>query len=261
MRNQKKSHELIRQNEQIVKKSQKHDANLQKNSTLYFQVGLIVCLLAAYGLLEMKFETEVSTYAGNPPLDEPYSIDIPIIKPEPPTFEEPVEQKQSKQPDKFIQVTDDTPINPIIDPPKDPIVNVSPPINPDDISVPDIDEEVFIPVNFVEVVPIYPGCEKKKSNNERRKCMSEKINKLIQRKFDTDLGSELGLSGKQVIRTQFKIDKNGKVNDIRIRGTHPALEKEAERVINIIPEMTPAKQQNKNVGIIYTLPIVFQVNN
>jgi len=51
----KKSHDTIRQNGQVVQKSQKHDANLQKNSTLYFQVGLIVCLLAAYGLLEMKF--------------------------------------------------------------------------------------------------------------------------------------------------------------------------------------------------------------
>ena len=59
MSNPKKTHELIRQNEQIVKKSQKHDANLQKNSTLYFQVGLIICLFMVYGLFEMKFESEI----------------------------------------------------------------------------------------------------------------------------------------------------------------------------------------------------------
>jgi protein TonB len=75
------------------------------------------------------------------------------------------------------------------------------------------------------------------------------------------LGSELGLSGKQVIRTQFKIDKTGRINDIQVRGTHPDLEKEAERVINIIPEMTPGKQVDKNVGVIYTLPIIFHAQD
>ncbi|WP_303318654.1 energy transducer TonB [Flavivirga abyssicola] len=245
-----------------MKKSQKHDANLQKNTTLYFQIGLIVCLLAVFGLLEMKFETNVPTYGGDPPLDEPYSIDIPIVKPELPTIKEPIEQKQKKQSNTYVEVPDDTPVDPVIDKPLDPIVNTNPPIDPDDINLVDKPPvEVFIPVNLVQVVPIYPGCEKKKSNDERRKCMSKKIDKLIQRKFDTDLGSEFGLSGRQVIRTLFKIDKNGKITDIRIRAPHPGLEKEAERIINIIPEMTPAKQQNKNVGVTYTLPIVFDVHN
>ncbi|AUP78890.1 energy transducer TonB [Flavivirga eckloniae] len=259
MRNQKKSHELIRQNEEIVKKSQKHDANLQKNSTLYFQVGLIICLLAVYGLFEMKFETKISTYAGNLPLEDPYTIEIPVIKPEVQAVKETVKRKRIENPKKFIEVPNDEPINPIIDEPVEPIVNNGAPINPEDINLPVIDEEVFIPVDFVQVVPIFPGCEKKKSNPERRKCMTKELNKLIKNKFDRDLGREFGLKGKQVIRTQFKIDKTGKVTDVRVRGSHPALEKEAERVINIIPKMTPAKQQKENVGVMYTLPIVFQV--
>ncbi len=261
MSNQKKTHELIRQNEQTVKKSQKHDANLQKNTTLYFQIGLIVALLAAFGLLEMTFKTTIPTYGGSPSLDEPYSIDIPIVKPELPTIEKPIEQNQKKPSNKYVEVPDDVPINPIIeDAPKDPIVNNGPP-DPRDIVVIEEPEDVYVPMNLVQIVPLYPGCEKKKSNDAKRKCMSEKINKLIQRKFDTDLGSEYGLSGKQIIRTMFKIDKNGKVTDIRIRAPHPVLEKEAERVINIIPEMTPAKQQDKNVGVTYTLPIVFEIQN
>jgi protein TonB len=91
--------------------------------------------------------------------------------------------------------------------------------------------------------------------------MSEKITKLVQTKFDVELASELGLSGKQTIQTQFKIDKTGRVIDIKTRGTHPELEKEAQRVINNIPEMIPGKQRDKNVGVIYSLPIVFQVQN
>src|SRR5690606_12094357 len=61
------------------------------------------------------------------------------------------------------------------------------------IDVPDEVEPVFSTFD-VEKVPIYPGCESAKTNEERRKCMSEKLAMLIQRRFDKDLASELGLS-------------------------------------------------------------------
>ncbi len=89
--------------------------------------------------------------------------------------------------------------------------------------------------------------------------MSEKISKLIRKKFNPDLADGLGLSGKQKIDVQFKIDKTGKVTDIKTRAPHARLEKEAERVINKIPQMTPGRQSNKNVGVIYSLPIIFKV--
>ncbi|MDO5974640.1 energy transducer TonB [Flavivirga jejuensis] len=243
-----------------MKKSQKHDANLQKNSTLYFQIGLILCLLAAFGLLEAEFETTIPTYVDKSPIDEPYSIDIPIIKPETPVIQEPVEQKQRKQSSKLVEVPDDIPINPIIDnKPEDPTVKDNLPIDPDDINLAEVEEDVFIPLNLVQVVPIYPGCEKKKSNDERLKCMSGKITKLIQRKFNgNDIAIDYGLTGTQKIHVQFKIDKTGQVTNIRTRASHPKLADEAERVINIIPEMLPAKQQDKNVGVMYTVPIVFR---
>tara|TARA_R110002049_G_scaffold17238_3_gene67402 strand:- start:2613 stop:3386 length:774 start_codon:yes stop_codon:yes gene_type:complete len=257
MNDPKKTHELIRQNEQIVKKSQKQDANLQKNTILYFQVGLIVCLLSVFGLFEMKFETTIPNYGDLKPLDGPTYIDVPLIKPFKPTFEEPVKQKKVIHSEKFKEVPNDSELEKFVDPVID-----TPNINPDFrglIDEPDpVDDVIFI---NVEVVPIYPGCENKKTNDDKRKCMSDKITKLVQKKFDTDLASELGLSGKQVIRTQFKIDKTGRVIDIKARGTHPELEKEAQRVIDKIPEMIPGKQRDKNVGVIYSLPIVFQVQN
>lgn len=262
MSNPKKTHKLILQNEKIVKKSQKHDVNLQKNSTLYFQIGLIVCLLAAYGLFEMKLETNIPQVAKVIPLDEPYSINIPVIKEEKPVAKEPVKQKQSKKSNDFIEVPDDTPDNPFKDEPKDPIINSTPDINPNfDGLIDEPEDESPIPYAFIQQVPIYPGCENKKSNDAKRKCMSDKITKLVQRKFDTELAGELGLTGKQVIRTEFKIDKTGHVIDIKARATHPKLKEEAERVINKIPEMIPGKQNDKNVGVIYNLPIVFQVHN
>jgi protein TonB len=50
------------------KKSQKHDVNLQTNSTLYFQIGLILCLLGTYALFEMQFVDQkilIDTYETN----------------------------------------------------------------------------------------------------------------------------------------------------------------------------------------------------
>jgi periplasmic protein TonB len=257
----KKTHEPILQNEEIVKKSQKHDANLQKNSTLYFQIGLIVCLLAAYGLLEMKFEKEIPKITEVIPRDITYVDEAPIFKPEVAVVNEPVEQPKVKTPtEEFKEVPNDTPD--IFKDDTSKPAESKPVLNPGDVTVikPPVDIP-DLPFDKVEVVPVYPGCENKKTNEDRRKCMSDKITKLIQRKFDTGLGGELGLSGKQVIRTQFKIDKTGHVIDVKVRGTHPDLENEAKRVINIIPEMKPGKQGNNNVGVIYSLPIIFEVQN
>ncbi|AXP81058.1 Gram-negative bacterial tonB protein [Mariniflexile rhizosphaerae] len=261
MSNSKKTHEPIRQNGEIVKKSQKHDANLRKNSSLYFQIGLIVCLLAAYGLLEMKFEKAIPKIADIQPPNVTYVAEMPLFRPEVAVVEEPVKQKASKPKNDDYEVVPDTAPD-VFDKPEKPTVSVVKPLNTGDVTLVDkpVEPEDVI-FEKIEQVPIYPGCEKKKTNDEKRKCMSDKITQLIQKKFNTNLGGELGLSGKQVIRTQFKIDKTGHVKDIQVRGTHPDLEKEAARVINIIPEMTPGKQRDKNVGVIYTLPIVFQVQD
>ena len=262
MSNQKKTHELIRQNEQNVKKPQKHDANLRKNSTLYFQIGLIICLFLVYGLFEMKFETDIPVESGY--VYEPTTEEIRIENFS--VYVEPVEEMKS-EPQKSIKI-----INKIIEVDNNEdlkeVFNIKTPdenttsdaigINDIVVDSPPIDETPFDFIS-VEEVPVYPGCENRTTNLAKRKCMSEKITKLVQKKFNTNLGSELGLSGKQVIRTQFKIDKTGHVTEIKTRGTHPDLEEEAARVINKIPEMTPGKQRDKNVGVIYTLPIVFSV--
>lgn len=261
MSNQKKTHELIRQNEQIVKKSQKHEANLQKNSTLYFQIGLIVCLLAAFGLLEMNFETTIPNYGTTGcPIVEPDFVHIPVIKDKAPALEEPVKQKRVKNPEKFVEVEDDTPELAFFDKPKE-TKNDLPDFNPEDLNpLPNEPEDVNVPYAFIQNVPIYPGCEKEKNNFDRKKCMSEKIGRLIQRKFaGSDIASDYGLTGRQRINVQFTIDKTGHVTDIKTQAPHPKLKDEAVRVINFIPEMTPGKQNNEDVGVIYTLPIIFQV--
>ncbi|MAZ27435.1 MAG: blaR1 peptidase M56 [Cytophagaceae bacterium] len=123
-----------------------------------------------------------------------------------------------------------------------------------------LDETIIedVPYSVVETVPAYPGCEGL-DNATAKKCMSMKITQMVNREFNTNLGKELGLKGVNRIYVRFKIDANGDIVDIGARGPHPALEAEAKRVINMLPAMTPGKQRGKNVGVLYSLPIVFQV--
>ena len=123
-----------------------------------------------------------------------------------------------------------------------------------------VEEEIAdVPFAVIENVPIYPGCEKESGNEAKKKCMSSKISEFINKKFNSDLASDLGLEGRQRIAVQFKIDKNGKVVDVRARAPHPRLEKEAVDVVQSLPDMTPGKQRGKPVGVLYSLPIVFDI--
>jgi len=264
MNNLKKSHDSVRQNEKNVQKSQKHDANLQKNSTLYFQVGLILCLLASYGALEMSFASAGNNYT--PPMeiaDEDYVYVMPdfvIEKVEEPEVEQKKQQPKPKDPE--LKIVDNTTKEKEL---IDKIVKVVVPVNKKvaiSIEDPSLDvEPVEEPVNILAVqkVPIYPGCEKETNNVDRRKCMSNKLGKLIQRKFDTEIASELGLSGKQQIFVSFKINKQGEVEILKTRAPHRLLDKEAKRVVGKIPTMQPGKNDNNPVEVLYMLPIKFDI--
>ncbi len=117
-----------------------------------------------------------------------------------------------------------------------------------------------VPFAVIDQVPVFPGCEDLGSNEAQKKCMSDKITDYVNKNFNTGLGKELKLSGTNRIIVQFKIDKNGNIADARARAPHPALEEEALRVINGIPQMKPGKQDGEEVGVMYSLPIVFQVS-
>jgi periplasmic protein TonB len=245
-----------------VKKSQKHDANLQKNSTLYFQIGLILCLLGTYALFEMQFQSHKITISDDKAETEVISTDyvkpfiVEVIEPE---KVEPKVERSKEIFEKIEPIEDDKDVveTQLVssDDKKDDFVPTS--IDDiDDTSKP-VEPLKPIPFKLIEKVPVYPGCEKYKTNDKRKKCMSSKLTKLINRRFNTGIAGDYGITGVQRISTVFTIDKNGKVTDVIIRGPHPALEKEPERLIKKIPQMEPGLQRNVPVGVVYTLPIVF----
>ena len=89
------------------------------------------------------------------------------------------------------------------------------------------------------MVPSFPGCEG--TNEELKECLSKKMGRFIQKKFNSDLANELGLSpGIQRIYTVFKIDKTGNIIDVKIKAVHKRLEKEGIRVVGLLPNMKPS---------------------
>jgi protein TonB len=220
--------------------------------------------LATYGLFEMQFQDKI-IMPDSITIDEVATIDVA------PNYQVEVVQKKDPEPiversrelrDVYKEVKNDEPIveAKIFTP--DAPKPTTEPVKIGDIKTVEKPEDIpIVDFKVVEVVPIFPGCERKKTNEERRKCMSKKITKLVNNKFNTDIANEYGISGLQKISTQFTVDKNGNITDIKIRGPHPALEKEAKRVINEIPSMKPGLQQDKPVGVIYNLPIKFLAKN
>jgi protein TonB len=231
-------------------------ADVSRNGSIYFAVGLLVMLFISNQLINYKTYDKLDIDIGSLDLEKEIEQEIPIIDlklPPPPPPPPPVAPQ-------VIDIVDDeeeveeTVIESTETDQEDEILDV------EDVEVEDVYEDVEVPFSVIENVPEYPGCEKG-SNADKRKCMSDKIAKFVQRKFNTDLAGDLGLSGKQRINVIFKIDKNGNVTGVRSRAPHPRLEKEAARVINLLPKMKPGRQRGKAVVVPYSLPITFKVQD
>tara|TARA_B100001287_G_C22468291_1_gene428373 strand:- start:10 stop:726 length:717 start_codon:yes stop_codon:yes gene_type:complete len=230
-------------------------ADVSKNGSIYFAVGLALMLFLTYSTINWKTYDKSDIDIGKLNLDDELDEEIPIIEqiipppppPPPPAAPEVIEvvEDEEEVEETVIESTE---------------TDQDEEIEVEEIEVEEVVEDVEVPFAVIENVPEYPGCDRG-SNADKRKCMSDKIAKFVQRKFNTDLAGDLGLSGRQRISVIFKIDKNGNVTGVRSRAPHPRLEKEAARVINMLPKMKPGRQRGKPVIVPYSLPITFQVQD
>ncbi len=233
-------------------------ANLNNYSTTFLLVGLVVVLFTSWRLIELKtFEKAINLDKLNlkgDDEDQTLEVNVEDIKlPPPPKQVAPPEEIEVVEDEKDVKEdvvasteTDD----------KEEIQDV------EDLNTDEVEEtDVEVPFQFIQNPPIYPGCEGKKGK-ALKDCMSKKIQKFIGRYFNTDIASDLGLSGERVkILTQFTIGKNGRVTNIKARSKYKDLEKEAKRVIAKLPQMKPGQQRNRPVKVTYTLPIIFKVED
>jgi protein TonB len=235
---------------------------LEKFSTIFTQLGLVLVLFLVYLTLEHK--------TAQKSVIIPETAYAPTIYVEPDTeliFEpEKIVKPKVEIPktvliiDEPIEKTDKEIIETIITTePKKEIVD----FNIDEVEVAKEPKEEIIetlPFIMIENAPVFKGCEGL-SKEENKKCFDKSMLKFVQRNFDAGLANELGLrSGKYKIQTQFIIDNQGNVVDIQIRAPHTKLKKETQELIEKLPQFTPGMQRNKPVKVRYTLPISFLVD-
>ena len=113
----------------------------------------------------------------------------------------------------------------------------------------------------VSEYPIHPECEKYKNRAEQQKCLMEKTAEHIGQNLNTE---EVGKSnlppGEYKIFVFFEIDSLGNVANIQARGPNRELEKEAIRVVSMLPQIEPAKDSKGNrINVKYALPITMIV--
>jgi protein TonB len=120
------------------------------------------------------------------------------------------------------------------------------------------------PVEFVmiEIPPVYKGCEKEKSDSNRKACSSKLLIKHIDDNFDTAVSQITKLpAGQYNVYVSFVIDLKGDITDIKTKGNdYEPFVTEAARLIGAIPKYsTPGIQKGKQVKVRFTLPIAFIV--
>jgi protein TonB len=233
---------------------------LEKFSNIFTQLGLVLVLFIVYLTLEHKTSQKQFTVVDFDPPEIVVFQPDQIIQ-----FTREVKDIPKPKiaavfiPDEPIEKGNNDIIESIIDIPTKTIVQ----INPDDIiEIKEFVEDPIETVPFIniEFAPIFKGCEGL-SKEENKVCFDKKMKQFVQRNFNLELANEIGLqSGKYKIQTQFIIDNQGNVVDIKIRAPHLKLKNETQQLIENLPKFTPGKQRDKPVKVKYTLPISFQVN-
>ncbi len=100
--------------------------------------------------------------------------------------------------------------------------------------------------DVVEQMPSFPGGFQK---------MQEFIE--INLRYPKEL-EETCVQGRVIIA--FIVERNGKLSNIRVvKSVHPALDKEALRIVNLMPEWIPGRQNGKKVRVKYIIPITFRL--
>ena len=100
--------------------------------------------------------------------------------------------------------------------------------------------------DVVEQMPSFPGGNQK---------MQDFINKNLHYPKEC---AENGIQGRVIIA--IVVERSGKLTNIRVvKSIDPALDKEALRIVNLMPNWIPGRQSYKEVRVKYIIPITFRL--
>ena len=116
-----------------------------------------------------------------------------------------------------------------------------------------------IPFQIVEVPPLAPDCKVKWKVEKQKKCTLDFILNHVNRKLNTNLVSELGLTGFFRIDVTFTIDKEGKPKNVSASGGPEIMNQNAVEVIQALPTFTPAMHKGEAAEVYFKFPIAFDI--
>jgi protein TonB len=180
------------------------------------------------GMGEFVFEEEII------PITEQEEQKTPPPPPEAPKAEEIIEiaENDANVEETTIQASDET----------DKAVEVK--YVPVEVEEEEVEEQQIFQV--VEEMPEFPG-----GMAECMKWLSKNM------KYPT-ISQENGVQGRVIV--QFVVNRDGSIVDAVVaRGVDPYLDKEALRVVGLMPKWKPGKQRGKEVRVKYTLPVMFRL--
>ncbi len=225
-------------------------ADLTKNSSLYFVLGLAAVMLLTYVAFEWKTYDKVNEYDTSMNVDDLLDEEVPMTEqiktpppPPPPQAPEVIEivEDEEEVEETIIESTETSQDEEIIE--------------VEDVVVEEMEEDLDVPFSVIEDVPVFPGCENEK---DKRACFNSMIQKHISKNFRyPEIAQEMGIQGR--VNVMFVIQKDGSIGGVRIRGPDKNLEKEAARIIDKLPKMTPGKQRGRAVRVPFSIPITFKL--
>lgn len=118
----------------------------------------------------------------------------------------------------------------------------------------------YLRFDQVSVAPVFITCDET-SDDIKDECNKETISGIILENltYPFDAAAE-GIEGDVWVR--FVIDQDGYVTNVTTKGPEngEVLEKEAERLVNLLPKFMPGKHNGKYVNVEYFMPIAFHLD-
>ena len=223
------------------KKSPK--ANLENKKLMFIQIGLIISLVLAWAVFEMKSydkrEIDESLLRQTEVLDEEMVEITKQEEPKPQPVEMPKTTTQLEIVEDDVEV-EDIDINAEMD--QNEVVEeyIAPEIEEEEV----VEQEIF---QIVEEMPSFPGGEQK---------LMEYVVKNV--KYP-QIAKETGIKGRVFV--SFVVEPDGSVSNVKVlRGIGGGCDEEAMRVVKSMPKWKPGKQRGKAVRVSYMLPVNFQLH-
>lgn len=232
-------------------------ADLAKQSGLFFAIGFA----AISGFTLWGFEAKMQNkdnlsyqYAVNDKAvieEEPVAIELPTPEmpqqaPPPPVLTQEIEVVESDKPVEEVLIGSTDPSDP----------------TPPRLDIPVVEDEnpeIVVPFAVIEDKPLFQEC-KNVPRSEQMSCFKEHLDKHVKNNFRYPQAAlDMGIEGR--VNVSFRINTDGTISILGVRGTDRILEDEAKRIISSIPKLIPGKQRDKPTAVTFAYPINFKLSH